>query len=97
MIGVHSEYHLPDIFFVNIFSFSLWLIISLLSFENTFKILICHLDIFSLVGYTFFYFNLCVCVYEYMPNVYRFPWKPKEDAGSPGAEITCGCEPYNEC
>lgn len=32
-----------------------------------------------------------------MPNVYRFPWKPKEDAGSPGAEITCGCEPYNEC
>lgn len=34
---------------------------------------------------------LCVCMC--IPCVSGCPWKPKEDVGSLGAEVTGGCEP----
>lgn len=95
-INMHSGYHLSDIYSVNIFLsicgslFHYCLLKTPLQFWFvTCTFFLCELYIFN------FNFNISVCVYDCMPNVYSFPWKP--DTGAPGARIERGCEPHNEC
>ena len=35
---------------------------------------------------------MCVCLYEYVPYVYRYPKKTEVGVGSPGTGVTGDCE-----